>query len=97
MKHSRFMNLIGLVGFVFAVSGCSLNSNVSFHDGFRGDQTNSVMPAPGLSVSNGGFFESSTAQGNKASLSMGSTTNSVREITTQGNQATLNVSGQLTQ
>jgi hypothetical protein len=84
---------LSFVGF----SACSVNSNVSFRDGFHGGVTESAPPAPGLGATNGGFMHKTTSQGNTASLSMGMQVNSVSGTTANGNRFKLNVSGQTAQ
>lgn len=78
-------------------TGCNVNSSVSFRDGFRGGNTASEPPAPGLSVSEGGFMRQPTALGNTATLSIGAPVNSVHHVTPQSHTVYLNVSGRVAQ
>lgn len=95
MKTSGFLLSALLIFAATALVGCGLSSEVTFKE--PDPLGGAVEVAPGLGVSNGGYFAQTTHAGNKASLSIGSTTNDLKGTTAQGNQYYLNVIGQQSQ
>lgn len=76
--------------------GCSRASTVNFGQSRENSSTPAVY-APSITTSNGGFFGGRTANGNNATVSIGTATKLGSGTTALGNNFELNVTGQLAQ